>query len=732
VDTTPETRREQRRVLSLFALTILPPLLLLAALAVVAARNDVAALRLVERERARRAAEYTSDALREAVRATEEELLGEVEPGRWAAGASAQEVFAAARAAHPLAVRFVAAELSGRLLWPRQTAPFGGGLDAAGLDEERPGASAEDYHLRGRLLARYAEAVSAEAAGRLDVACQGFTEVVASPATTPALGARAAFRLGACLERRRDPVAAREAYARAAAAPTPVRDERGRPVRVEAALRAAELLRDDARSAGEAAWELGSALLSGERHPGLSRSEWDDAIGRVAALLDAVGDPERAARLRRDRTEQLDQLDWVDLAARVLPELLEEARAGRLGEVLHFTRPGAPPLVIACRVFPGVALGTGGRGPVLVGVQLDLAVLAEQVLAPTCAALALETDTEVAVHDARQAVRARAGRALSGAERGGGAASIPLDPIPLWRVAARVSGQGVAEARRNRLILYGALLLLALVASGAGAAATIRTVARSLELAKLKADFLSNITHELKTPLTSVLMYGELLALGRARTPERQREYADHIVREAGRLQRLIDDVLDFARQDANRHDYVLVEEDVADAVAEAVDLFRSSAKVRGFDLYVELPPVRALPPVDLDRDALVRAVMNLLSNAAKYSGDQRWIRVAVTREGRDAIAIAVEDRGIGIDPGDLERIFDRFYRAGDVLTREVSGTGLGLSVVDHVVRAHGGEIRVDTTKGAGSTFTIELPIVEDYRDVWPPPSAEGEALTPA
>lgn len=88
-----------------------------------------------------------------------------------------------------------------------------------------------------------------------------------------------------------------------------------------------------------------------------------------------------------------------------------------------------------------------------------------------------------------------------------------------------------------------------------------------------------------------------------------------------------------------------------------------------------------------------------------------------------------MEDKGIGIDPGDLERIFDRFYRAGDVLTREVSGTGLGLSVVDAVVRAHGGEIRVDTAKGAGSTFTIELPIVEDYREAWPPPSSEEDAL---
>lgn len=171
----------------------------------------------------------------------------------------------------------------------------------------------------------------------------------------------------------------------------------------------------------------------------------------------------------------------------------------------HFTRLGSPPLVLAYRVFPGILLGTGGRGPVLVGVQLDLDALVDGVLAPTCAALNLESDTAVAVVDARQTVRARAGLPPTG-EPAASETSVALERIPLWRISARVSGQAFAEARRNRLVLYGALLLLALAAAGAGAVATLRTVERSLELAKLKADFLSNITHELKTPLTSVLI----------------------------------------------------------------------------------------------------------------------------------------------------------------------------------------------------------------------------------
>src|SRR5581483_9494408 len=201
---------------------------------------------------------------------------------------------------------------------------------------------------------------------------------------------------------------------------------------------------------------------------------------------------------------------------------------------------------------------------------------------------------------------------------------------------------------------------------------------------------------------------------------------------ESERLHRLIDDILDFARLGEGKRPFVLAEGDVTECVQEAIVLFRHSAEVRGFELYLDLPALGALPPVDLDRDAIVRCVLNLLSNAVKYSGDSKYVRVSCRREG-DLIAAAVEDRGIGIEEEDLDRIFERFYRVGDHLTREVSGAGLGLALVDEVIRSHGGQIRVESTKGKGSTFTILLPIVPDYRNVaWPPAGSDVQATPPA
>lgn len=243
---------------------------------------------------------------------------------------------------------------------------------------------------------------------------------------------------------------------------------------------------------------------------------------------------------------------------------------------------------------------------------------------------------------------------------------------------------------------------------GAGLYLVYANVRREMHLSRLKSDFVANVSHELKTPLALIRLYAETLEMGRVANAQRAHEYYRVISKESQRLTQLINNILDFSRIEAGRKEYSFQPTDVAHVVEDVIESYRFQIEQQGFALEVAIS--EGLPEVDADQEALSQAVINLVNNAIKYSRDDKWLRVAVSREG-SALHVAVSDRGIGVARDQQKRIFEKFYRAEDSLVHETKGSGLGLSLVRHIMEAHGGEVKVESASGRGSTFTLVLPL---------------------
>ena len=278
-----------------------------------------------------------------------------------------------------------------------------------------------------------------------------------------------------------------------------------------------------------------------------------------------------------------------------------------------------------------------------------------------------------------------------------------------WRLLVRPADPDAASVeltrRRNTYValLGGALALLVF-----GTYATARVIRRELEIARMKSDFVSTVSHEFRSPLTGIRQLGEMLMRGRVPSEARRQEYYERITRESERLARVVDNLLDFARMEEGRKTYRLEPIETTAWLRDVAHAFDAQAVANGHRLVARIPD--ALPAIVADRNALTTAVDNLLDNAVKYSPDADTVWFEAECDTR-SLAIRVRDRGAGIEVHERERVFERFYRGSGDLTRQVKGTGLGLSLVAHIVNAHGGRIDVDSELGVGSTFTLHLPV---------------------
>ena len=384
-------------------------------------------------------------------------------------------------------------------------------------------------------------------------------------------------------------------------------------------------------------------------------------------------------------------------------ERLEELITGRLLSRLLLPYVGSPgdravmledsidgePLVLAHMV-----VDARGQAPFIVAAVLDLDRLRRSFLTPL-----------ISVGSERiHLVNASAAASVWSEPLAPGLSFWVLQPTPGFIAAER-------GAVRRQTGIFVAITVLALLALLAVVWGLVHVVQRETALAQLKSSFVADVSHELKTPLALIRLFGETLAEGRVKSPEKRHEYYEIIKRESTRLTHLIDNILDFSRIEAGRKEYKMAPLDVGEVVRGTYDSYRYDLEHHGFEHHLTVAD--DLPRIEGDADAISQALLNLLGNAVKYHDQERYLAVEVaaeTRRGRHGVLISVQDHGIGFPPAARRRLFDGFYRVADDRVRNRRGAGLGLGLVKHIVDAHGGSIDVESRLVKGSTFRIFLP----------------------
>lgn len=275
-----------------------------------------------------------------------------------------------------------------------------------------------------------------------------------------------------------------------------------------------------------------------------------------------------------------------------------------------------------------------------------------------------------------------------------------------WSVTAILDPRPLPEFSGRRTALLAALpallILICAVAYFAG-----RAISRELAIARLQSDFVSSVSHEFRTPLTSLRQFGEMLIDEPDLPTETRLSYYKAQNRATDRLSRLVETLLDFGRMEAGRRPYQLAQVDAAVLVREITAEFSNEPIARAFEIECRTPDHQLL--VDADREALSRAIWNLLHNAVKYSGDRRDVLIEAAAKG-SGVAVRVIDHGFGIPREEQARLFEKFVRGESIRKRGIPGTGIGLAMVRHIAEAHGGRVEMKSIEGEGSTFSLMLP----------------------
>jgi len=281
-------------------------------------------------------------------------------------------------------------------------------------------------------------------------------------------------------------------------------------------------------------------------------------------------------------------------------------------------------------------------------------------------------------------------------------------PFPWKLLVSQPAFSDLELTARRENFLYGVLLTFIVALMLMGAFLMVRDISRESETTRLKTEFVHNISHELKTPLTLIRLYGETLQRKEDLKKDEKKEAYEIITKESERLSHLINNVLDFSRIEMGRKEFYFKKGNLAQIVRDTLESYRYHLEKKGFSIKKEI--ASDLPETNFDGEAVASVLVNLLSNAMKFSPKIKEVTVKLFKDDGNAV-LQVADKGIGILSKDISRIFKRFYRVKNEIVSDTGGSGLGLTLVKHIAEAHGGRIKVESEPGKGSAFSMILPL---------------------
>jgi signal transduction histidine kinase/tetratricopeptide (TPR) repeat protein len=407
--------------------------------------------------------------------------------------------------------------------------------------------------------------------------------------------------------------------------------------------------------------------------------------------------------LETDRLENMEYLEWIRRT--LIPEILSRPNRSTIDPSIgHISAKREA----TCMSFGYLQIEKAApeSGKWMLGYELNEERIIESLLPRILENVDLGEDTRVGILDGEGKVRFAQTTPVPSAFL---AAENFVEILPSWKVGLfHRDGRSISELIWREKATYLAFLGGTLLVMILGIFLTVRAAAHEVALSRLKSDFVSNVSHEFKTPLALIRMFGETLETGMVEDEAKRREFYRIIRAESERLTHLINKVLDFSRIDAGVKQYDFREADVVEAIRNTLDTYRFQTRDLGFTIDAQLPSHPVMGRID--PDAVSEALLNLLDNATKYSGESRHIGVTVNTS-ESSITVSVEDHGVGIPKEDLPNIFGKFYRARTQQTQETPGSSLGLALVKHIVEAHGGRVGVESELGRGSRFFFEIPI---------------------